>query len=104
MCNNIFKIQAISDRFICPMCQKKASYTKDVVKCTNISCGIEFPVINNIPILINENHIIFLIEDFTIKSGKPVNLEQKTLKIRNIITKFIPSLSNNLSSKKKFSY
>lgn len=84
------------------MCQKKAVYSNGVVKCTNVSCGIEFPVINNIPILINERNSIFSIENFTIKADNPSILEPRAQKIRKVLSNFIPSLGNNLSSKKNF--
>jgi len=52
---NIFQIEGVADRLTCPVCQHKAIYKSSIVKCSNIDCLREFPVINNIPILINEN-------------------------------------------------
>ncbi|AWV99851.1 methyltransferase domain-containing protein [Arcticibacterium luteifluviistationis] len=90
----------ISDKFICPVCNAKLFLADTHVSCVNDLCKTLFPVINGIPILINERDSIFNIKDFTIDrkdSGTPrVNGFLKFLKGN------FPTLSNNLSSKKNF--
>lgn len=94
--------QVITDRFICPVCKQKAYINNSVVNCSNIECGIVFPLVKNIPILINEDDSIFSIKDYV---DKPDNIVTSKMKIKNIakrIKGFFPSLSNNLSSKNNF--
>ncbi|NQU31731.1 MAG: methyltransferase domain-containing protein [Bacteroidetes bacterium] len=94
--------QVITDRFICPVCKQKAYINNSVVKCSNIECGINFPIVKKIPILINEDDSIFSIKDYI---NKPDNIVISKINIKNIakrIISFSPSLSNNLSSKNNF--
>lgn len=102
MNKSIFEINSIKDRIICPICQYKASHYSDIIKCLNIKCGMEFPIINNIPILINEKDSIFSIENYINIKNTPIDRKNKTLKIKKYLSHFIPSLSNNLSSKRNF--
>jgi len=94
--------QVITDRFICPVCKQKAYINNSVVKCSNIECGINFPMVKNIPILINEDDSVFSLKDYV---GTPDNVISSKKKIKfflKSIYKHFPTLSNNLSSKKNF--
>lgn len=97
--NNIFRVKEIQDKIICPVCRSKIYFSSLVVKCTNTTCGIEFPIINDIPILINENDSIFAFENFKSILN---NDESKFSKLKKRLSLYFPSLSNNLSSKKNF--
>ena len=91
------------DKLICPVCNSKVSYFKSFVKCNNSTCGKEFPVINNIPIMINERESIFSIENFGQKyNNKSFKYKNKDSIFKKLILKMTPSISNNLSSKKNF--
>jgi hypothetical protein len=70
----------------------------------NDACGIDFPIINNIPILINEADSIFNIKDYVNMSyaSSNVSLKRKVKKLVERIMSFTPSLSNNLSAKNDF--
>lgn len=98
---DITQLQEITDRFICPVCNHKASVSNSIVKCTNNECGIAFPIINNIPILINEDDSVFNIKDY-IMHNKADTSKMDLNKIIDIIIRFSPSISNNISSKKNF--
>lgn len=95
--NDITHFQGISDKLICPVCRHKISFNDHFIKC--FVCGNEFPVINSIPILINEDDSIFNIKDYT----APIVTQKQRIK-RNIkyLLSLLPSLSNNLSSKRNF--
>ncbi|GAB6282664.1 MAG: hypothetical protein STSR0008_14100 [Ignavibacterium sp.] len=54
---------------------------------------MQFPIINNIPVLVNDCENIFLINDFFKK-------QKITLSIPIKFTRFIPSLGNNLTARK----
>lgn len=83
---------------VCPLCKKKLINSVNSLVCTGNDCKLVFPVINGIPILINENNSIFRIKDYINKPSFE-SFGSRRGQIRNIV----PSLSNNLSSKKNFS-
>ncbi|MBX7170937.1 MAG: methyltransferase domain-containing protein [Pyrinomonadaceae bacterium] len=83
----------IIESLVCPRC-------KDELKnfeCAN--CRLNFPVINDIPVLINDANSLFKIESF-------VALQDTTYKKngswKRKLKKFIPSISINIKSEKNF--
>jgi len=96
---NIFQISELKDSYICPVCNNKLIFSSSLIKCSNkSSCGIEFPIINDIPVLINENDSIFSFENFLIINYSSERIDNIFLKN---LSHYFPSLSNNLSNKKK---
>lgn len=100
--NSIAQLQGITDKLICPVCKHKASFNNSDVKCTNIDCGIVFPIIKNIPILINEEDSIFSITNIINTADNIVTSKKRVKKIIKRFVNFLPSVSNNLSSKNNF--
>jgi SAM-dependent methyltransferase/uncharacterized protein YbaR (Trm112 family) len=79
----------------CPVCKSNLHLSSDEFDCEN--CSAKFPMIENVPVFINEANSLFTIADFTerrdttYKSGKSW---KRTLK------KFIPSISLNIKTAK----
>lgn len=98
---NIFLIKELNDKFICPVCRNKIKIFPSSMKCTNQSCGIVYPIINETPILINEKESIFSFSDFSqiTNEKKPEGIIKK---LKKRLSPILPSLSNNLSSKRNF--
>jgi SAM-dependent methyltransferase/uncharacterized protein YbaR (Trm112 family) len=90
--------QVLLDKLICPMTKRKLSINENLIKCENNE-NIIYPVINGIPILINNKNSLFKIEDFVDNKNTTILNEKNSLlnKISRIIT---PSISNNLKSEK----
>ncbi len=85
---------------ICPVCQSELLQTKNLFKCSNRKCSKDFPVIKNIPILINEKNSIFSIKDYINHSNR-VGDNRKGI-FKKIISSLIPSLSNNLAASNNY--
>ena len=68
----------------------------------NHQCKNEYPVVNGIPVLIHEQESVFSIKDYI--NGEEKFYDKKTgiKKTAQKIKAILPSLSNNLSSKKNF--
>jgi SAM-dependent methyltransferase len=49
----------------CPVCKAQVNMTSEQVLCLNPQCAVSFPVIDGVPVLINEKTSIFSIDDFT---------------------------------------
>lgn len=83
----------IIDSLACPRC--KGNLQK--LKCAN--CNLTFPVVQDIPVLINDENSLFKIQKF-------LELEDTTYKtsggIKRFVKKFIPSISINLNSQQNF--
>ena len=54
----------VLERLRCPICHSKLELKSDRLECVNPQCRASFPVVNGIPVLINESRSLFSIEDF----------------------------------------
>lgn len=69
------------------------------LKCDNLNCLKEYPMVSEIPILINEDKSIFKISDFTKQEKTYFKYDAKKLHIYEVIKKYLPSISHNLAAK-----
>ncbi|MEZ0343136.1 methyltransferase domain-containing protein [Mycobacterium sp. pV006] len=82
----------------CPICHGKLAARGDSVDCQNSDCRKAFPVVDDIPILIDENDSVFALNDFvarrdTFFPSRPPLMQR----LRGI--GLAPSISMNLKSK-----
>lgn len=87
---------------ICVYCKKAMngnSLLTQSLQC--ISCKQVYPVINNIPILINETDSIFSFSDFTDRRNLFFDLSRKG-RLRATISKLTPSMGGNNLGKRNF--
>jgi SAM-dependent methyltransferase len=92
----------LKDRLICPICSGKVIIDRQEISCLDDGCGVRFPIIDKVPILINEEDSVFSIKDYFNNS---VSLASTKLKIKEMakhFLKYLPTLSNNISSDKNF--
>ena len=89
----------LNKRLRCPISHKKLFYKNNFFVTTQKNL-IRYPLVNGIPILINENNSLFSINDFIKKKNTTWNLKQN--KIHKIIEKFSPSIGLNLKAKTNF--
>jgi SAM-dependent methyltransferase len=92
--------QHIIQRLCCPICRSRFELTTHF-RCMNPECHSFFPLVNGIPILINNSASLFRIEDF-VNGGETFSLSIKR-KIKQFIFGFVPSISLNIKSYKNYS-
>lgn len=88
---------AILDVIVCPRC-RGALFGSTGLTCTN--CDLQFPLIDGIPILINEENSLFHIEDFAQKRDTTYNTASPGWK--KALRRFIPSIVLNIKSERNF--
>lgn len=83
----------------CPKCGFQLESINTNFKCRNYQCHATFPIVNSIPILIDEVNSIFSINDF-------LNFDNATLKpkskIERLIIDLLPGISRNIKAKQNF--
>ncbi|MFA6717046.1 MAG: methyltransferase domain-containing protein [Victivallaceae bacterium] len=92
----------MQQKLICPLTKgslkKKDEYLESV-----IDSAIRYPIINGIPVLINDEKSLFSIADFEQKTSTTFDLEKyKTSKIRKILNALIPDISANIKAEKNY--
>src|SRR2546426_12245568 len=84
----------------CPKCKQPLVEQTDHFECTK--CLSHYPVIDHVPILINESNSIFSLSDFIGRKDTYFNWSKSKF-IKKYIAKFIPSLSKNIKAGKNYS-
>src|SRR5215510_6329285 len=80
----------------CPVCRAKLGATERGFLCVNSLCSAEFPIVDGIPILINDAASLFSTDDF-------LSRRQTTLKLRkNSLKRLIPKMGKNLAAEKNY--
>jgi uncharacterized protein YbaR (Trm112 family) len=82
---------------VCPRC-KGILETSASLSCKN--CHLEFPVVENVPIFINEENSLFQIEDFS--QRRDTTYKTSGAGWKNILKHFVPSINLNIKSRGNF--
>lgn len=83
------QIQAL---LACPSCKSKLTISDHECACTNEACRSRFPIVNGVPILLNESRSVFRIKYYEGHDGRPRKAEKI---LRQVIHKCIPSITHN---------
>lgn len=86
----------------CPIC-KSGLEIDSSFNCLNAACRASFPVVDGIPILINEASSIFRIQDFVVHRNTTRRLSDSMVK--RVASKLLPAISQNIKARgnyKKF--
>jgi SAM-dependent methyltransferase len=85
---------------VCPICSNALNLNSKKIYCAGKKHH-NFPVVDNIPILINDHESIFKIRDFTSGKGKYFSQKKKNGFLK-ILDKALPSISANFVCKSNF--
>jgi len=85
----------------CPLCKKRIELSGQLFRCVNHECGTCFPIIEDIPILLDENSSLFSIADFV--SGRQTFFKfSPENKIKKALKRLIPSIDSSIKSKHNY--
>lgn len=76
----------------CPVCQSGLMMRGAALICLDMACGCEFPIVNGVPILLNESASVFSINSVYHFGAAPTSL---SFRIEQIVRRFAPSNSHN---------
>jgi Methyltransferase domain len=83
----------------CPICSSSLGFNDRSLDCTNSLCLASFPLVNEIPILIDETKSVFAIADYTDTDN--LLLKPKS-KLERLLIDLVPSINLNLCGKKNY--
>lgn len=89
----------IQKRLRCPICESNIQIHKNELTCSSDACAKRFPIIDEIPILINEATSVFRIEDY--QQLDPEQPKERNV-IRSLINSIVPSLSLNIKGQENY--
>ena len=85
----------------CPVCKSQLELKEKQLQCINSQCQAVFPIIDGVPVLINESGSIFNIKDFINYESTTFNIKPKP-KIQRFLMNLVPSISANLRTKENY--
>lgn len=85
----------------CPICHAKLKQTGEQFECINFECAIHFPIVDGIPVLINEQASVFSIDDFILHRKLFFDNISES-KLKKSILRLIPAIGKNIKAKSNF--
>jgi SAM-dependent methyltransferase/uncharacterized protein YbaR (Trm112 family) len=85
----------------CPICHSKLTQTREQFKCTDSKCVGHFPLVDGIPVFINEQSSLFSIDDF-ISHRKTFFRNINESKLKKTIHFLTPPISNNIKGQSNY--
>jgi len=92
--------ETIQQMLCCPICKAELEAHDNHYRCKNSQCNFLFPIIEGIPILINEEHSIFSMDEFVSKRETTFYSPQN--KFERAIRRFMPDISRNIKGRENY--
>jgi SAM-dependent methyltransferase/uncharacterized protein YbaR (Trm112 family) len=84
----------------CPACRGRLFRSKDELRCANPACGTPYPIVDNVPVLINDDESLFRRADFVERRNTTFDLSRSRCK--QWVDSVLPPLGRNLKAKQNF--
>jgi uncharacterized protein YbaR (Trm112 family) len=98
--------QQIQRLLCCPICKEKITIVDNQCECENKRCASVFPIIDGVPILINEQSSIFSIDDFEKHRDTTFNLSRfENNGGKNVwrnLKEYTPSIGKNYKAEENY--
>lgn len=101
----------------CPLCHARLNYLNVELKCVSASCGALFPIIDGIPIVINEAASVFSVDDFlsnrmtTLLRARPSWIKdtiervlgaRRYSRLKKTVRAALPSIDKNINGERNY--
>jgi ubiquinone/menaquinone biosynthesis C-methylase UbiE/uncharacterized protein YbaR (Trm112 family) len=95
--------EGVQARLRCPACGARLNMTSEHALCTSAACGACFPIIDGVPILIDEKKSVFSLEDFALRRRTTFALQRSKLEtLLHGLLDALPDLSTDIGTKKNY--
>jgi uncharacterized protein YbaR (Trm112 family) len=91
--------QSTQELLRCPVCESKLVLSDSQFRCVNATCKSVFPIVDGIPILINESSSVFSIADFVRKSNTFFKPASRMVKL---LVHVMPDISRNFKANSNY--
>ncbi|MCA1668631.1 MAG: class I SAM-dependent methyltransferase [Thermomicrobia bacterium] len=89
----------VSEWLRCPRCGAVLRARGDALHCTNEGCGADYPLLNGIPILINEANSVFTIAEF---QRHQTTFFAPRGRLERLLERRLPHISRNVAGRRNY--
>ncbi len=93
--------QPLQESLCCPVCRAKLRQTGEELACTNSQCNTHYPVVDGIPVLLNEQSSVFPIHEFVSHRYSFFGDEGES-KLKKTLRPFIPKITKNIKGRDNY--
>lgn len=92
--------ESVQDLLRCPNCRSRLMFQIGSLCCTNPICGMQFPIVNGVPVLINDDKSVFARADFCSRKNTTSDLSRG--RFTTLVDQWLPKLSKNRKAKRNY--
>lgn len=92
--------QTVQELLRCPICHAKLRQAGQKYSCVNSECDTDFPIVDGIPVLLNEKSSVFAVDDFT--SHRDTFFKIRENKLRTTFRSLIPTIGMNIKARENY--
>ncbi len=85
----------------CPLCMARLQRGDKEMLCVDTSCSRHFPVVDGVPVLINEAESVFSVDDYISRRATTVGL-RKPSRLSTLLGKCVPGINRKIKSRHNF--
>ena len=93
----------IQELLRCPVCKTELSRSGADLACANSECGRRYPVVDGVPVLINDDNSLFSIDDFVQHRSTFFKAPPKN-RLKRALLRLIPDASLNVKGKENYAH
>ena len=86
---------------VCPRCKSPLTAGHDQLRCQNQQCGRGFPIVDGVPVMINEDNSVFTLAEFTERQDTYFETSRGK-RLRERLSAFLPDLNSNIGTKANY--
>jgi SAM-dependent methyltransferase len=83
----------------CPRCKAALKFAEGHLECISTQCALQFPVVNGVPIVIDDASSVFSVHDFLDQEGSTLKPKSK---LERTLVNLVPSIILNLKGRTNF--
>lgn len=90
---------AVQRMLRCPACRSEVELIDEQFHCAHTACGASYPIVNGIPVLINDESSLFSIDDFVQQRNTYFKDESRA---QVLLKRVMPKISKNIKGKQNY--
>jgi len=94
--------ESVRDLLRCPACKGPLDRAEDALVCGRATCAKRFPVVNGVPVLINDDASVFSVADFVAMRDTTFRLRENRLKAA--LARWMPDISRNVKALENYDH